>query len=90
MEVVDKKKKMENVNVKRLPFLSSNLIIEPHPEEYLADQTRKAAAKLDIDDHDKSGPKYYKAKECFSVENEKDNSNHFFKVKTSGAYSVSW
>ena len=47
VEVVDKKKKMENVDANRLPFLSSNLIIEPHPEEYLANRIRKAAAKLD-------------------------------------------
>ena len=90
MEVVDKKKNMENVDANRLPFLSYNLIIEPHPEEYLADRIRKAAAKLDIDDHDKAGSKIQEGKERFFVENEKDNSNHFFNVNTSGAYSVTW
>ena len=34
-------------------FVSSNLIIEPHPEEYLADRIGKAAAKMNIEDHDK-------------------------------------
>ena len=45
VEVVDKRRTTAYTDVKRLLFISSNLIIKPHPEKYLADRTRKPAAK---------------------------------------------
>ena len=48
VEVFNVRKKSEDSEVKSLLFVSSNLIIEPHPEEYLADRIRKTAANMNI------------------------------------------
>lgn len=53
VEVFNIGKKSEFLEIKSLLFVSSNILIEPHPEEYLADRIRKSAAKMNIEEDEK-------------------------------------
>ena len=71
---------------------SSNLIIEPHPEEYLAEKTREVLQTLERKKQ-KLNIKQQQQKEeiYYAQETVKEMSRNLFKVNlTSGEYSLSW
>ena len=80
-----KKLKSQNVqNVQNFSSGSSNLIIEPHPEEYLQEQSRVVVEIDKVNQH---------KKEAFGKEERKEKQDfrdNFFNIDSSGSYSVSW
>ena len=60
----------------------SNLIIKPHPEEYLSDMFRNIAANVNEKDKQQ--------KERKLVKNGNKRPYHFFNIDSSGSYSVTW
>ena len=69
---------------------SANLIIEPHPEEYLAEKTREVLQTLERKKK-KLNIKLQQQEKNYAQDNVKEMSRNLFKVNlTSGEYSLSW